>query len=58
MQGVRRYQGAELGTMSKKIAWSRTRNKEQNVKSTVGNIVPMADGLSRPDQSARLISDW
>ena len=26
--------------------------------ATVGNIVPMADGLGRPDQSARLISDW
>ena len=25
---------------------------------TGSNIVPMADGIGRPDQSARLISDW
>ena len=26
--------------------------------TTVRNIAPMADVLGRPDQSARLISDW
>ena len=26
--------------------------------NTAANIVPMADGIGRPDQSARLISDW
>jgi hypothetical protein len=26
--------------------------------TTVQNIAPMADVLGRPDQSARLISDW
>ena len=28
------------------------------METTVRNIAPMADVLGRPDQSARLISDW
>ena len=31
---------------------------KRDVVITVRNIAPMADVLGRPDQSARLISDW